>query len=80
MSLRDRTPEIKGHGGRRQRVDEILDELEPDDRVVLEGWLRDLRYAPERIAVELRAEGFPISENAIATYRYNVLKIGDRKR
>lgn len=79
MSLRDRTPEIKV-GGRRQRVEEILDELDPEDRVVLDGWLRDLRYAPYRIAVELRAEGFPVSEGAIASYRKNVLKMGDRKR
>lgn len=80
MSLRDRTPEIRGRGGRRHRIAEILDELEPEERAVLEGWLLDLRYVPERIAVELRAEGFRVSESAVASYRTSVLKIGDRKR
>lgn len=79
MSLRDREPKI-ARVGRRAKIDEILDELEPEDREVLEGWLVDLRYVPERIAHELRDEGFDISGSAIARYRHEVLKIGDRKR
>jgi hypothetical protein len=79
VSLRDRTPKV-APAGRRARIEEIRDELETADRAVLDEWLRDLRFAPERIAAELREEGHPISASSIARYRYEVLKVGKRKR
>lgn len=80
MSLRDRTPKLSGKPGRVHRVEEILAELEPEDADALRGWLADLNYSPERIRAELVDEGIPVSVNAIASYRYGVLGIGERRR
>ena len=78
MSLRDR--EIKpARAHRRYRIEVVLEELEEEDRVVLEEWLRDLRYSPERIKDALEEEKIYVSEGAIARYRSTFLKIGDRK-
>ena len=80
MSLRDHAPTPSSKRGRRHRVDEILDELDDDDRATLDAWLRDLRYSPEKIAAELAVEGITVVPGSIAAYRHNVLGIGDRQR
>jgi hypothetical protein len=81
MSLRDHPPEPSTRrGGRAFRVDEILAELDPDDREALLEWVNDLRYSPERIVAELRSEGHTITANSIASYRYEKLGIGNRRR
>lgn len=80
MSLRDHPPTPGGKPGRRHRVLEVLDELEPEDAEALRGWIADLRFSPEKIADEIKKEGFTITPNSIASYRYNVLGLGERKR
>lgn len=80
MSLRDREPVPTQPAGRRYRIDEILDELDDDEGDALRGWLADLRFSPESIRKELIAEGIPISTNAIASYRFSVLGLGERSR
>lgn len=59
---------------------EILDELPEEDADALRGWLEDLRFSPEKIAAEIKEEGFTIAANSVAAYRYEVLGIGERKR
>ena len=78
MSLDRSTPPPRG--GRRQRIDEIVDELPADDVETLRFWLGDLRFSPEFIRRELSREGIGISVGAICGYRKRVLKIGDRKK
>jgi hypothetical protein len=81
VSLRDHPPDpLVGRGGRAWRVEEILDELDPEDREALEAWLRDLRFSPEKIVAELRVEGISCSDSAIAKYRFEKLGLGKRKR
>jgi hypothetical protein len=79
VSLADREPKIT-RKGKTPKIEEILDALPDEDREVLRRWLTDPRFVANRIGDELRAEGYDISDSAIAVYRYNKLGVGTRKR
>lgn len=66
--------------GRRRRIEELYEELDQGDADTLREWVADLRYSPEFIAGELKKDGVRCSPSSVASYRYEVLGIGERKR
>lgn len=54
---------------RRNKVDRILDELDDDDRVIVEGWLCDGDMGARPISDKLHAYGIELSPDRIWTWR-----------
>lgn len=57
-------------GGQRSQLEQVLDELEPDDaKRLLEVYLPDLRYSAPQISRALAAMGYRLSRHSIAAWR-----------
>ena len=67
MSLRDR--DVSTGRVYSLRVDEILADLDDDDRIILEVWLNDPTVPASRIAHELTDEGYQITDGSVRKWR-----------
>ena len=66
--------------GRRPRIEELYEELDPEDADTLRRWVGDLSFSPEFISRELKKDGVRCSPGAVAYWRAERLGIGERKR
>jgi hypothetical protein len=75
MALKERLAHAPGSSqgvayGHRGKIDRWLDSLPADDRAAVLAALQDERgWTSGRLAYELRAEGFEVSDQAVRQYR-----------
>jgi hypothetical protein len=80
VSLAARPPLTSAPNTHRYAAAQLLAALDPEDRAIFDGYLADLGISPDKLSAEMHDAGYPISAGAVALYRYQVLKIGTRRR
>lgn len=75
MSLKDTLREINQKAGSGGSMQDILYSLDDETRYLLESMLKDDRISTRSIFDALKAEGYRISRDTVATYRKSIKNV-----